>query len=106
MKIYQIIEKNFCSDSRNLKKNDVFFDLISDKKNNNHYLANIIRKKPYLIITQKKINYKNILIVKNVKKFYFSVIKKNIKIFQKICMLLLVQMARPLSQVFFIKLIF
>ena len=54
MKIYQIIEKNFCSDSRNLKKNDVFFDFISDKKNNNPYLANIIRKKQYLIITKKK----------------------------------------------------
>ena len=78
MKIYKIIKKNFCNDSRNLKKNDVFFDFISDKKNNNPYLANIIRKKPYLIITKKKINYKNILIVQNVKKFYFSIIKKKI----------------------------
>lgn len=79
MKINKIIKKNFCNDSRNLKKNDVFFDFISDKKNNNPYLANIIRKKPYLIITKKKINYKNILIVQNVKKFYFSIIKKKYK---------------------------
>ena len=54
MKINKIIKKNFCNDSRNLKKNDVFFDFISDKKKNNPYLANIIRKKPYLIITKKK----------------------------------------------------
>ncbi len=76
MKTSKLIEKNFCSDSRQLKKNDVFFDLTSNTKKNNPYLQDVIRKKPFLIITKKKINYKNILIVKDVKKIYFFLIKK------------------------------
>lgn len=79
MKISQIVEKNFCYDSRNIKKNDIFFDFLSDSKNNNPYLRSIIQKKPFLIITKKKINYKNILIVNDVKKIYFSLIKKKFK---------------------------
>ena len=38
-----------------------------------------MKKKPYLIVSQKKINYKNIFIVKNIKNFYFSLIKKKYK---------------------------
>ena len=32
MKISKIIEKNLCYDSRKLKKNEIFFDFISNKK--------------------------------------------------------------------------
>ncbi len=76
MKISKILEKDFCNDSRKLKKNQIFFDLISNKKIYNPYLKEVIKKKPYLIVSQKKINYKNILVVNNIKNFYFSVIKK------------------------------
>jgi len=79
MKISKIIEKNLCYDSRKLKKNDIFFDFISNKKKNNPYLKKIVEKKPYLIISQKKVNYKNILVVKNIKNLYFSLIKKKYK---------------------------
>ena len=80
MKISEIIEKkNLCNDSRKLKKNEIFFDFISNKKKNNPYLKKVVKKKPYLIVTRKKINYKNILIVKNIKNFYFSAIQKKYK---------------------------
>ncbi len=45
MKISKIIEKNLCYDSRKLKKNDIFFDFISNKKKNNPYLKKIVEKK-------------------------------------------------------------
>ena len=79
MKISKIIEKNLCSDSRKLKRNEIFFDFISNKKKNNPYLKKIFEKKPYLIVSRKKINYKNILVVRNIKNFYFSLIKKKYK---------------------------
>lgn len=79
MKISKIIEKNLCNDSRNLKKNEIFFDFISNKKVDSPYLKKVVKKKPFLIVSQKKINYKNILVVKNIKNFYFSVIKKKYK---------------------------
>ena len=50
MKISEIIEKkNLCNDSRKLKKNEIFFDFISNKKKNNPYLKKVVKKKPYLI---------------------------------------------------------
>ena len=79
MKISEIIEKNLCYDSRKLNKNEIFFDFISNKKIDNPYLKKVAKKKPYLIVSQKKINYKNILVVKNIKNFYFSLIKKKYK---------------------------
>ena len=79
MKISKIIEKNFCYDSRKLKKDEIFFDFISNKKKDNPYLQKVVERKPYLIVSQKKINYKKILVVKNIKNFYFSLIKKKYK---------------------------
>ena len=79
MKNSKVIEKNLCYDSRKLKKNEIFFDFISNKQKDNPYLKKVIEKKPYLIVSQKKINYKNIFIVKNIKNFYFSLIKKKYK---------------------------
>ena len=60
MKISKIIEKNLCYDSRKLKKNEIFFDFISNKKKITLIFKKVIEKKPYLIVSQKKINYKNI----------------------------------------------
>ena len=79
MKISQIIEKNLCNDSRKLKNNEIFFDFISNKKIDNPYLDKVIEKKPYLIVSRKKISYKNVLVVKKIKRFYFSLIKKKYK---------------------------
>ena len=77
MKIKNILKKkNFCSDSRILKKNDVFFDFLSSSKKTNPYIENIINKSPSLIISSRPLNYKNVLLHKDVKKFYFSLIKK------------------------------
>ena len=77
MKIENILKKkNFCSDSRLLKKNDIFFDFLSSSKKINPYIKNIIDKSPSLIISSRPLDYKNVLLRKNVKKFYFSSIKK------------------------------
>jgi len=77
MKIKNILKKkNFCSDSRILKKNDIFFDFLSSSKKINPYIENIINKSPSLIISSRPLNYKNVLLHKDVKKFYFSLIKK------------------------------
>ena len=45
MKIKEIINKNFCVDSRLLKRNDVFFDFLSNSKKINPFLKSIIKKK-------------------------------------------------------------
>ena len=79
MKTSKIIEKNLCNDSRKLKKNEIFFDFVSNKKIDNPFLNEVFKKKPYLIVSQKKINYKNTYVVKNIKKFYFNLIKKKYK---------------------------
>ena len=54
MKISEIIEKNLCYDSRKLNKNEIFFDFISNKKIDNPYIKKVAKKKPYLIVSQKK----------------------------------------------------
>ena len=71
MKISQIVEKDFCYDSRNIKKNDIFFDFLSDSKNNNPYLRSIIQKKPFLIITKKKLIIKIYSLLMMLKRFIF-----------------------------------
>ena len=45
MQTQKIIKYNICMDSRNLKKNDIFFDFISKKNKKNPYLEEIIKKK-------------------------------------------------------------
>tara|TARA_B100000963_G_scaffold128400_1_gene112066 strand:- start:5761 stop:7134 length:1374 start_codon:yes stop_codon:yes gene_type:complete len=79
MKISRILENNFCNDTRILKKNDVFFDLVSNKNKKNPFIKTAIKKKPRLIVTQQECNYDKILKVKNIKNFYFSLIKKKYK---------------------------
>ena len=76
MNINQIIKKNFCVDSRILKKGDIFFDFLSSSKKINPYFENIIKKKPRLILSSRKLNYPNLIITKNVRSAYLSLIKK------------------------------
>ena len=45
MKISKIIKKNLCNDSRKLKKNEIFFDFISNKKKIILILKKVIEKK-------------------------------------------------------------
>ena len=76
-----INRKNCYSDSRSLKKGEVFFDLGSDRGQYGKYFYNAIKKKPFAIITQK-LNTgenlsRNIYSVNNINSFY----KKSI--FQK-----------------------
>ncbi len=80
MKLNKILNKNFCNDSRLLKKGDVFFDFLGNKKKINPYLKTIIKKKPYLIVSNSKLNVKNkVLIKKNVKFFFFKLIHEKYK---------------------------
>ena len=76
MNINQIIKNNFCVDSRILKRGDIFFDFLSNSKKINPYFENIIKKKPNLILSTRKLNYPNLIIIKNVKNAYLSLIKK------------------------------
>ena len=76
MKISQILKNNLSCDSRVLKKGEIFFDLLSNKNQINPFIKNIIAKKPKLIISSIKLDYKKIKIKKNVKKFYYTIIKK------------------------------
>ena len=76
-----INRKNCSSDSRSLKKGEVFFDLGSSKNQYGKYFYNALKKKPLAVITQKLNTSGNlsskIYSVSNVKSFY----KKSI--FQK-----------------------
>lgn len=83
-KIQKIINSKNCSaDSRALKKGDIFFDLGSDTQNYGKYFFNVLKKKPFLIITQKKkinLSYKKkVFVVKNIRSFYEKTISEKFK---------------------------
>ena len=59
MQIQKIIKYNLSTDSRNLKKNDIFFDFISKENKKNPYLEKIIKKKPKIIFSESNLNFKN-----------------------------------------------
>ena len=44
MQISEISKNNLCIDSRKIRKNDIFFDLMSSKNKENPYLKEIIKK--------------------------------------------------------------
>ena len=68
MQIQKIIKYNLTTDSRNLKKNDIFFDFISKKKiKKNPYLEKIIKKKPKIIFSESNLNLKNTICKKILK---------------------------------------
>ena len=74
----KVINKYFSYDSRLVKKDDVFFDFLSDKKKNNPYLEDVIKKNPYLIVTRSKLKTKKlkVLNVRNVQEYYEKLLKK------------------------------
>ena len=79
MNIKQIINKNFCIDSRLLKRDDVFFDFLSSAKKTNPYLKNIIKKRPSLVFSTRKVNYPNSIISKNIRSKYLSLVNRKYK---------------------------
>ena len=70
MQIQKIIKYKLTTDSRNLKKNDIFFDFISKKNKKNPYLEKIIKKKQKINFFLNNLNLKN-TICKKVLKTYF-----------------------------------
>jgi UDP-N-acetylmuramyl-tripeptide synthetase len=82
--IQKIINSKNCSvDSRTLKKGDIFFDLGSNIHNYGKYFFSAVKKKPHLIITQKKkidlLYKKKVYIVKNIYSFYTKSISQKFK---------------------------
>ena len=70
MQIQKIIKYNLTTDSRNLKKNDIFFDFISKKNKKNPYLEKIIKKKPKIIFSESNLNLKNTICKKDLKSIF------------------------------------
>jgi UDP-N-acetylmuramyl-tripeptide synthetase len=82
--IQKIINSKNCSvDSRTLKEGDIFFDLGSGTHNYGKYFTSAVKKKPLLIITQKKkidlLYKKKVFIVKNIYSFYTKSISQKFK---------------------------
>ena len=73
----QIAVEGICSDSRNIKKNFVFFAIRGAKYDGNKYIDEVLKKKPSAIITSEKKTYKTnipIITVNDVRKEYASVV--------------------------------
>ncbi len=79
MNISKIIKQNLCYDSRKLKKNEIFFDFLTNSKVINPYFKDIIKKKPKLIVSSRSLNYDKTLVRKDIKKFYSYLIQKKYK---------------------------
>ena len=76
-----IKKKNFCCDSRLLKKKEIFFDLESKNNQDSKYLVDVLKKSPSLVISQNKknISKKNFYIVKNIKSFFQTKVNQKFK---------------------------
>ena len=71
----QIVIKGITSNSRNVKKNFIFFAIKGSNNDGNKYIKDILKKKPSAIITSKKNTYSTnipIIIVKDVRREYAS----------------------------------
>ncbi len=79
MQIQKIIKYNLSTDSRNLKKNDIFFDFISKKNKKNPYLEKIIKKKPKIIFSECNLNFKNTICKKDLKTYFLKILFKKFK---------------------------
>ena len=79
MQIQNIIKYNLSTDSRNLKKNDIFFDFISKKNKKNPYLEKIIKKKPKIIFSESNLNFENTIYKKNLKTYFLKILLKKFK---------------------------
>ena len=71
----QIVVEGITSNSRNVKKNFIFFAIKGSNNDGNKYIKDILKKKPSAIITSKKNTYSTnipIIIVKDVRREYAS----------------------------------
>ena len=82
IEIEKIIKnKNYCCDSRIVKKNDIFFDLSSSKYKSGKYLNEALKKNPFKIITEN-IQFKNNLkyiVVRDVNSFFKKLVIQKFK---------------------------
>ena len=78
MQISEISKNNLCIDSRKVRKNDIFFDLISSKNKENPYLKEIIKKKPKKIFSEKKYKLDIFEQKKKYKLIFFESSKKKV----------------------------
>ena len=72
----QIAVEGISSDSRNIKKNFIFFAIKGAKNDGNKYIKEVLKKKPSAVVTSKKKIYKTnipIITVKDVRKEYSTV---------------------------------
>ena len=67
----QIVVEGITSNSRNVKKNFIFFAIKGSNNDGNKYIKDILKKKPSAIITSKKNTHSTnipIIIVKDVRR--------------------------------------
>ena len=69
IKFLKYKNRNFSINSKNVKKNDIFFAMEGSKQSGNLYSSEALSKGAYKVVTSKNIKNKNYLIVKNVNKF-------------------------------------
>jgi len=75
IKSKKIAVEGITCDSRDIKNNFIFFAIKGSNVDGNQYIKDAIKKKPSMIITSKKNNYKTsipIILVKNIRKEYAS----------------------------------
>ena len=69
LKILQYKKRDFCLNSKEVKKNNIFFAVESSRQSGNLYSLEALKKGASKIVTSKNIKNKNYLVVKNVKNF-------------------------------------
>ena len=69
LKIIQYKKRDFCLNSKEVKKNNIFFAVKGSKQSGNVYSLEALAKGAFKIVTSKNIKNKNYLVVKNVKNF-------------------------------------
>jgi UDP-N-acetylmuramyl-tripeptide synthetase len=69
IKFLKYKNRNFSINSKNVKKNDIFFAMEGSKQSGNSYSSEALSKGAYKVVTSKNTKNKNYLIVKNVNKF-------------------------------------
>ena len=70
-KYQKIFFKNISFDSRNAKRNDIFFSIKGSKTSGNNFINDVVKKKVSAIFSEKKLNVKNsdipVITVKNIR---------------------------------------
>ena len=73
IKFLKYQNRNFSINSKNIKKNDIFFAIDGSKQSGNLYSSEALSNGASKVVTSKNIKNKNYLIVKNVRKFLAEV---------------------------------